>query len=542
MAIDPEAAADTSSWHFALAPDLTLASPVPAPVTFQAFTVQINGLSSPPVASFALLNSTILDGGTITIQATGYSDPEGDPIEVLIDWNNDNDFADVGETGNMLNGAGGPAVNFTSPITYVWSGTNPDNRQVRVHYTDNIAAPVTHPNLSFTVIENTAGCGAPWTNPTTFGVGWGILAGETLSPSFADMASGQVDYDYAAFHNPTFNSPAPNTNAGWITQRITTTPTYEIHRIYANDSTTLASGVSSIQLTNAPATLGSDPTTARQVHQIEVDSLNRVFFARRDAGVLNTGLIGPTNGATNNGFYLTGSTGFVWFDTDGGATLATDAQMNTVATTNRVVALAVGLNDDLLLIDNQNILRRYTRGANYAEDMTAPFPLNLAAGPYNIAVGTQYVHDFVQSRYNGATFIVTEDTTGVDRIFRIECDGSLNNPIPTTSNPNPLVLQVGDWTTLTRPHDITLDELDSTGSLIGAPGDAQIILMGYMSNASNHGQDHQILTTQLLKTAGVNSAVPYLVSVNTQNNWLISRSGSGTRTFRVWGVPPAGWQ
>lgn len=540
MAIDPEILS-ANDWHFYLDPDLGLASPAPAPVAFQAFTVNLGPLNAQPVANFALASTTVLDGGTVTVQATAYSDAELDPIEVRIDWNNDLDFADAGETGNMLAGAGGPQVNFTSPITYTWSMSNPDNRQIRVQFTDNISAAVNAPNLNFTVIENTSTCGAPWTSPATFATVWSGVTGDYTGLSFADSPSNQVEYDYAAFPVPTFNTPAPNTNAGWLAQRITSIPSYQIHRIYALGATHTA-GLGELLLTNAPATLGNSLATARQVHQIEVDRLNRVFFARRDVGLVSTGLIGPTNGATANGFYLTGSPGIVWFDTDGGATLATDANMNTIATTNRVVALAVGFNDDLLMIDNQNILHRYPKVTNYTEDTSAPFPINLAAGPYNIAVGTQYVHDFVQSRYNGAMFIVTEDTAGIDRIYRIECDGTLTNPIPSTANPNPLVLQVGDWTALTRPHDISIDEVNSTGNLIGAPGDAQIVLSGYMSNAANHGHDIQVITTRLEKTAGGNNGVIYLNSVNTQNNWLITRQGSGTRSFRLSGVPPAGWQ
>jgi len=544
MAIDPEILT-SNTWHFYVDPDLELAAPAPAPVAFQAFAVSLGPLNAQPVANFALASTTILDGSTITVQATGYSDVELDPIEVRIDWNYDFDFLDSGETGNMLAGAGGPLVNFVSPISYIWSGINPDDRVLRIQFTDNLSAPVNAPNLGFTVIENTSTCGAPWTNPATFGTVWSGVAGDYTSVFFATSPNTQVEYDYAAFPVPTFNTPSPNTNAGWLTQRITSIPSYQIHRLYALGPTHSA-GLGELLLTNAPVTLGSTLANARQVHQIEIDRQNRVFFARRDVGLVTTSLIGPTNGTLNNGFYITGSPGIVWFDTDGGATLATDANMTTIATTNRVVALAVGFDDDLLMIDNQNILHRYPRVTNYTEDTSAPFPINLAAGPYNIAVGTQYVHDFVQSRYNGAIFIVTEDTAGLDRIFRIECDGTLSNPIPATTNPNPLVLQVGDWATagnwLTRPHDISLDEVNSTGNLIGAPGDAQIILSGYMSNVANHGHDIQVITTRLEKTAGGGNAVIYLNSVNTQNNWLISRVGSGIRSFRVSGVPPAGWQ
>lgn len=542
MAIDPEIAADTTGWRFALTPELAPAIPAPAPVTFQAFTVQLNGPSAPPTASFALLGTTILSGNPITVQASGYSDPEGDQIEVLIDWNNDGDFNDAGESGNYLNGTGGAPVNFVSPITYTWIGSDPDSREVRVHYTDNSSAPVVHPNLPFTVIENSMGCGAPWTNPPTFSTSWDITAGNWASYSFPDSATAQVEHAYSAFPVPTFNYPAAGTNAGWVAQRITNVPSYQIHRIYTLGAGH-AGGLANIPLTNAPLTLGNSAVTARQVFQIEVDSLNRVFFTRRDAGIVNSNLIGPHFGNTvslTTGWYHTGSPGFVWFDTDGGATLATDAQMNEVTTANRVVALTIGLNDDVLLVDNQNILRRYPKVSGYAEDLSAPFPINLAAGPYNIALSSRYVHGLVQSRYNGAIFILAEDTAGQEYIYRIECDGTLNNPVTGTSNPNPLALQVGDWTTLTRPQKILLDERDSTGALIGPASDAQLVLTGYMTGG--HGHDMQTLTTRLEKTGGSNGGVLYLGAVNTQNNCLIIRNGSGTTTFRVYGVPPIGWQ
>lgn len=539
--VDAEATADTSAWRFVLQPDL---SPVtvnrPFPEAYQSFTVNFADLTNqPPVATFSLVNSSIFDGGTVTLRADTYSDPESDQIEVFIDWNNDGDFNDPGESGNYLNGAGGPPVNFISPITYIWSGSNPDNRTLPVQYKDTDNPPTTVvPALTFTVLEP-GNCGGPWLSPATFATAW--ASAPFFNHNFADMASSQTTMDYAAFRTVNLAVPAAGTPAGWACQRITNAPVgYQIHRIYPAGAT-VASGLNSIQLTNAPAALGSDSLTGRRVHQIVTDSLNRVLFARFDPGVLPTGLTGPNN--VSNGVYNVAGTGFVWFDTDGGSSMVTDAGMNTVATANRVVALAIGEDNDLFLIDNQNVLRRYVRASGYTESTAAPFPLDLKAAPYSMTLGTRYVHEFDISLYNGAFFILTEDTSGIERVYRIECDGQLISPVPSTTNPNPMTVQVFDFLSdiLTRPLGLFIDQYDTSGALLGSASDAQIILGGYVTNGTDLNKV-RIMTTQLTYTGGTNASVPYRSVADVRNNWLLTSSGSGTRTYRMWESAPGGWQ
>ncbi|HYE77165.1 MAG TPA: hypothetical protein VEI97_04190, partial [bacterium] len=283
-ALDAEFFADTSGWQFPLDETLTPlpAASQPRPETLQAFQVQLGGLSSPPTVNLTVTTPTVVSGGMASVQASGYSDPEGDPIEVRIDWNNDGDFSDAGESGNMLSGSGGAPLTFTSPTPYTWSGSNPDNRSLPAQYTDNLSTPINVPGLGFTVVEAGASycpVSAPWTNPAPITTGFGSSA------IYTPPNRTEVEFDFGHFRVPTFNFPTANSNAGVVTQNIvdSATPSYELIRVSMNGPL-VTDGVTFIPLTSAPGTFGSSNATARNLHQIEVDSTNRVVFARMQPG------------------------------------------------------------------------------------------------------------------------------------------------------------------------------------------------------------------------------------------------------------------
>ncbi|HYE78006.1 MAG TPA: hypothetical protein VEI97_08475, partial [bacterium] len=93
-ALDPEIAADTSSWKFPLRPDLTPANPAPDPIAYQAFQVLMATPSDPPTVTLTTPRE-VLSGETTTIEVTAATDPDGDTILLEIDWDNDGIFEDT---------------------------------------------------------------------------------------------------------------------------------------------------------------------------------------------------------------------------------------------------------------------------------------------------------------------------------------------------------------------------------------------------------------------------------------------------------------
>ncbi|HYE79586.1 MAG TPA: hypothetical protein VEI97_16485, partial [bacterium] len=180
---------------------------------------------------------------------------------------------------------------------------------------------------------------------------------------------------------------------------------------------------------------------------------------------------------------------------------------------------------------------------NYAE-ATAPFPIDLKAAPYNFGLGSVYVHDFDVSLYNQALYILAETSGGVERLYRIECDGSFTNPIPGTTNPNPVNFQAYTFNTLGRPCDLTIDQWTTAGALLGAASDVQIIVTGFdgdsVTGTGSHGQ--HIFTTRLQRTASSSSGSSiYRSTINVGTNHLCGRQGSLADPIRHM-PPPAGWQ
>ncbi|MCG3153222.1 MAG: hypothetical protein GEEBNDBF_02533 [bacterium] len=529
LALDTETTAATAGWHFQLRPDLTPLSTVVQNHVLQAFEVELFPLSAPPTATFTMLTPNVVSGGSCTVQASGYSDPEGDTIQVRLDWNNDGDFNDPGETGLTLPGAGGPPVNFTSPISYTYGGGT-DTRQVPGDITDGANPPAAiSPVLTFNVIPSGT-CGAPFSSITPFTAGW------STPVTFSTAASGVsgVNWAYGAYRVPTLNHPAANTHAGWVYQQRITTPTFSqhIYRAYMLGPNS-TDGVGVIPLTNAPGILGSDTTNSRQVHAIDVDSTGRVIFATRTPGTNSTSL------ATRDLIYTSGEASFRYFNSDGGATLALDADITTVATPHPVIALCVDQNDNVLTIDNQHVLRKWLKTSGYTEDTSAPFPLNLTAPPVSLDL-TQDISDLDLNFHNQALFIVSETTGGIERLYRIECDGTFQNPVSGGGGANPLSTELTDFVTQGRPFQLTVDNYDTTGGLLPDAADVQMVVLGFSGTSSNEAH---FFTSQLIRSGGSTFGIgTYLGTLDIQRNWIVARAGSAVATHRVYPNPPAGWQ
>ncbi|HYE76597.1 MAG TPA: hypothetical protein VEI97_01295, partial [bacterium] len=450
---DPENGVATD-WSFPLDPDLgLLTSDLPDAVVYQSFQVDLETL--PPAAtSWNVTTGTVLSGGTASINIAGISDPESEPVDVLVDWDNDGVYT-VATTANSPYPANLPLV---SPITYTHSGVDPDVRTLKVRLTDGSNTVDLLPNQTFTITNCPGLTYAGFTLGGSPGGSGGGYTPSGMTVPTLDMAT-----------YPRYNNTWPN--GAHIIQNVTSTS----HNLWAyTHTTTLVS--SQMAITNFGASLN------KRTHQIEVDMAGRVLFATVSTGYTPSSAFGdPASiyaaaGAEPN---------FHWFDyaTPAGPAVTT---FNTVNTgTARVIAMTVDQSGNVYFIDQDHILHKYTKGpgtSGYTESTAAPYPWNLMTtlGDPNGAAGTdsnRKVGDLIFNFRNRNIFILTQSQGASPnaRLHRLECDGTI---LPTVAgNPNPNVFSLTTLnTTQTWTIDLCIDQLGTDGSVLTNQGEAQMIV------------------------------------------------------------------
>lgn len=200
----------------------------------------------------------VMSATSLVLTIASYNDPDGDPVQIKIDWNGDLDFNDAGESGL-------PPVTFTgqtytSPVLINNTSANPlPSRTVYVEYTDNISPhPIVQavagtyvlggnrppevfgnpilevdtlaPAATFRVLQN----GAFATDPEGNGISWTLrgvpssgAASNLTYSNFSNMLSNPymnppassvtfTVYANDAFHGTTNGTPFPGTLTGNI--------------------------------------------------------------------------------------------------------------------------------------------------------------------------------------------------------------------------------------------------------------------------------------------------------------------------------------
>ncbi|HYE79757.1 MAG TPA: hypothetical protein VEI97_17360, partial [bacterium] len=450
---DVEAGATfNDTWRFALDENLVpLASDIPEPIGYQAFKLTLGANSQPPTFTSATVPPTAGNGGTIQLTINGLADAESDPLTVEVDWDNDGTYTVHGPyTSPYTN----PLV-LTSPITYTYMGPGTDTRSLPVRVKDaQNTVPVT-PTLTFQVSP----CGADNWMTTPFSLPGFNNTSNGYSPPYTDTAVpanniGTADFATLRFgfssgfrgvlqqHLKLFNATPP---AGQPQA------TSEINRI------NLPTG--SVHITS----FGNN-TWGRQFHQIEVDSTNRVLFAMK---ISDTTSFSPPSSVYPAG---TGAdVDIKYFDYTGAVVPWTSVQ--TISTGgNRVVALALDQSNNVYMVDTNNVLHKYLRASSYAEDTTAPYPIDLKAAPLSLTLtgsgaGEKKIHDFIVDWRTGSFFFLVQTqepatAPGNGYIYRLDCDGYH----PTVNgNPNPYRMVLNNSTTQAIPADIFADQIDGSG-------------------------------------------------------------------------------
>ncbi|MCG3152160.1 MAG: hypothetical protein GEEBNDBF_01453 [bacterium] len=531
---------------------LTPLTVTPLPVTYQSFTVTMGTVNLPPSAAYATTTASISSGNSVTINVTSVADPDADPVEVFVDWSNTGTFVSAGTINSPY-----PANNnFTSPITYTFSGSAPDTRTVPCRISDGVNPPVNLlPSATFTVNPPGTRCpspvpaktatdiSAPWPTDVTDLAAWALPVDATGATWPA--AWGGNPSNYAAFRGATL----AGASAGWLgqfrgTSTISPNLFFEFVRL-----------IPGVDVTDPPlvqiiSNLDTNPTGTlfnRQVSDIEVDSNNRVIFTRRNAGSFS--ISGSPLVA-----YSGNTAEILWFDFDG-VTLVTDASINIITTAAPLVAIALDKDNNIWGIDTQQVLRFYekTGATTYAENTTAPFPLDLKLPPISLPPNTgtgaanHKVSELAIDDYNGAFYILEENgvaagaNPGDGRVYRVECDGTFSASL--NGNPNPSApLNITDSSVQGIGSDIFIDNLNASGGQLGAQSDVQIIVLGQNTQAGVW-DDEYIMNSELVVTNGSDfvgaSGIKGAIS---QNNNTFCRSNGTAGTFRLYWTPPAGWQ
>lgn len=155
-ATDPESLLADPNFVIELDGTLTpLTSNVPEPVTYQAFLVTLQSLNAAPTATVDNPATTVVSGnGQLTLVVSAYNDPDGDPLQIRFDWNNDGDYLDTGEGYQNLDGT--PPDSFVSPIFYNNPTLTPTATSVPWEVTDNIVLLPASGTATFTLGPNQA--------------------------------------------------------------------------------------------------------------------------------------------------------------------------------------------------------------------------------------------------------------------------------------------------------------------------------------------------------------------------------------------------
>ncbi|HYE77682.1 MAG TPA: hypothetical protein VEI97_06830, partial [bacterium] len=246
-----------------------LTSDLPDAATYQAFTVEQITPNSPPTLTLQNPAGTVASGnGVATFNVTAYNDPNGDPVQLQFDWNNDGDFSDTGEALQTVSGA--TPVPFASPIFYNNATLTPAGRSVPYRYTDGvIPSPITGtgsftlgPNQAPTISAGTVGLANPsLVAPATFSL---TATGLTVADAEGDAITFTVTAD--ANNNGSVEQTASSivALAGYNATPVMgpwNSPNSPVRfRAYANDAT--HAGTAGTAVPSSPATLLGTVTPA----------------------------------------------------------------------------------------------------------------------------------------------------------------------------------------------------------------------------------------------------------------------------------------
>lgn len=527
-ASDVEANASfNDGWRFALNPSLApLTSGIPEPIVYQAFQVELGPDSDPPTYTSVNVPAVAGNGGTIAIAINGLADNESDPLTVEVDWDNNGTYDSYGP----YNSPYANPINLTSPITYTYAGPGVDTRSLPIRFKDAVNTTQVTPTPSFVVdscpggvISDTLYLYSPWyfasnISLSVTGYDSGNLASNIL---FGDMA--------------TLRQPISNTNRGIIFQQLkvppAVSPASEIRRNRLD-------GTADILMTSFGANL-----LGRHMHQLEVDSTNRVFFTLKTSDVTQ-------NAAAPSSVYpaATGASANIFYFDYSGAAVPFGSVQTISTSASRPVALALDQSDDLYMIDTDHFLRKYSKTGGYAEVTSGGFPLDLKAAPWNIdpnVVGTanEKIHDFVidwatQTYYILAQTQESAASPGNGYVYRINCDMSYSATVGGNANPRRMILT--DNTVQNVSADILIDQLNPLNSVV--PGSRQIVVIG--NTASTAVPDVTVLNTNLtiLGTNDISGFKAVNGTISIDNRFIYTWPGTGAYIyFQAFG-PPDGWQ
>jgi len=515
-------AAFNDTWRFALDPNLTpLAANIPEPIVYQAFSVELGSNNTPPTYTTATGPAQAGNGGTWTVNINGLADLENDDLDLEIDWDNNGTYT---PEGTVTFPYANPATRV-SPITYTYAG-GVDTRTVPIRFTDGINTVAVTPSPTF-VVDSCPG--GTVSNSTFAGPMFVWTANSSMTPFNADFTTLANNLIFADFATLRFPFSSANRGVVFHQLKIGASPASDFQKVQTDTAT-------SALITNFGTNM-----LGKQVHQIEVDSTNRVLFARKNT---DTTPNGPANTVYAAG---TGAeANFHYFDYSGAVVpFASVVTVNTAG--NRVVAMTLDHNDDVLMIDTTNVLHRYLKASAYAEDTTSPFPIDLKQPPYSIdpvVAGTtnEKIHDLVFDNFTQTAYILaqTQETasgTGNGYLYRLDCSWSL--PPTVAGNPNPKRFVLSDNVSQSTGCDIFIDQLDSLGAPIN--GSRQIVTIGNTSSSAVPDITAHNTNLATVGSADVPGFKAYKGCMSVENMPVYAWNGGGYLFFRAFNAP-SGWQ
>ncbi|HYE77826.1 MAG TPA: hypothetical protein VEI97_07560, partial [bacterium] len=420
------------------------------------------------------------------------------------------------------------------------SGT--DTRSVPVRYTDGTNIVTVSPTLTITInpcnpdlLVSAAFTATPFFNTGGIGV-TGAVFNQSQNINPGDLA--------------TLRFGQTNANRGIVWQQLHIAPATTLSEL-RRSGTSHASFQSDVLMTNWMSNM-----VGKQIFDIEVDSTNRVLFANTISSTVHNAPPSSVYNATTGADF-----GIRYFDYAGVAVPWTSVQ--TITTTAKPIALALDLNDDVLMIDITNVLHKYSKATGYTEVTTGGWPVDLKLAPYNLGLGgagagDKKVHDFIVDWRTRSIIILAQSqesataAPGNGYLLRINCDLS----VPTLPNGNPVRLLLTDSTSQALNADITIDQLDANGiALNSLQGSRQIAVLGNTNSTTVpdfYFYDTNLFLQGSMQGEGPNGTIKgSAATFNIHNNLTHTWDGSTNIAWQLWyrhgtgsvstGNPP-GWQ
>lgn len=507
-----------------------LSGNLPEPVSYQAFSVQVGSPNTLPTGDWAINGSGIIsDGGTVTISVSNVVDPDSGTFDVQVDWDNGAGFVTV--AGGLTVGAG-PFGPFNSPVYTLANPTVAETRTLDVRLVDGVTAlpnPANNPGNDMVTINPASGssCNAPvaGTNITT---AW-PESFQSATNLFGFTAAIGGDTGGAGSDIATFRDPA---YPGYVMgDKGTNRDIYRISHAATPVATPLTSG-------NLGGVL-----TGQHIYDIEVDSTNRVLFCSRTSTWHITAIASKYQSAGGGG----GANPDIRYIDYAGSPVATLG--GTISTgTARVANFCLGPNDDIYIVDTNNVLRHFIKASAYAEDVTAPFPVNLAP-TVGITTGTgvnmRRVDDLVYNWHNQAFYVLIQNNVNGNAagtiqngfLHRFNCDGTSFGP--------PLAWQINDSTrgAWESQGDILLDQFNTSGGALSV-ADKQMLILGENRGAGQ--PDMWVVNSDLVITGSIDfgngtEADARVTGAIGLDNRLMTRKGTN-ELVAFYDLAPLGWQ